>query len=118
MLYDDFSSEGFVDPDSKETFRAFLDGDGKLGAARHRVMVPPPSFTCILASKEWPAPDESSLRRSFWACSEFSDKKTKEKLEALLPEELRPGVQKLFSARLSAMKPLYQSVGDLPIVRA
>ena len=122
IIFDGFSVK--IPEKPLEDFRAFfgeanalqaqssLQNGGDKGPARHKISVHPASFASVLETGDWTCPDERRLRESFWLGTEWAIQQ--EDFMKSLPQELASfDSKKFFCERYSAVKPLFQCVGDL-----
>jgi len=89
-----------------------LQNAAESGPARHKISTVHATFGSCAKTRDWTTADERSLGSTFWMGTEFT-LHTDEFLETLPEEMSKIDTSKLFCQRYSAVKPLFQCVGDL-----
>lgn len=89
-----------------------LQNAAESGPARHKISTVHATFGSCAKTRDWTTADERSLASTFWMGTEFT-LHTDEFLETLPEEMSKLDTSKLFCQRYSAVKPLFQCVGDL-----
>ena len=127
IIFDGFNAK--IPEKPLEDFKAFfgqanalqaqsnLQNGGDTGPARHKISTQAATFTSVLETGDWTCPDERRLRQSFWFGTEWAIQQ--EDFLQTLPEDLASfDSKKFFCHRYSAVKPLFQCVGDLLPLRS